>query len=68
MGVTTRLTYNSAPDIWGPDRIVWPYFFGERTPQSLYLVGDTVHILWTRVGPGIGGTRGTTVQESTAEV
>ncbi len=52
LGVTTRLTYNSAHDIWGADGIVWPSFFGERTPQSLYLVGDTVHILWTRVSAG----------------
>jgi len=68
VGVTTRLTYNPAQDIWGADGIVWTSLFNERTPQSLYLVGDTVHILWARVGPGIGGTRGTTVQESTAEV
>lgn len=49
---TYRLTYDPAHDIWGADRIVWPYFFGERTPQSIYLMGDTVHILWTRVGGG----------------
>ena len=52
MGVTTRLTYNTAHDFWGADGIVWPYFFNERTPQSLYLVGDTVHILWVRSGAG----------------
>jgi len=52
VGVTTRLTYNTAHDFWGADGIVWPYFFNERTPQSLYLVGDTVHILWVRSGAG----------------
>jgi len=53
VGVTTRLTYYSAHDFWGPDGIGgWSSFFNERTPQSLYLVGDTVHILWTRTGAG----------------
>ncbi|MFZ8834468.1 MAG: sialidase family protein [Candidatus Caldipriscus sp.] len=49
---TNRLTHNTAQDIWGPDGIVWAGFFGERTPQSIYLIGDTVHILWARVGGG----------------
>lgn len=44
-----RLTYHSANDYWG----AWTgSVFNERTPQSLYLVGDTVHILWTRSGYG----------------
>ncbi len=40
-----RLTSYSDLDIFGP-----VYGFNERTPQSIYLVGDTVHILWTRGG------------------
>lgn len=47
-----RITDNPAHDYFGADGIVWPQFFNERTPQSLYLVGDTVHILWTRAGAG----------------
>ncbi|MDT7903886.1 MAG: sialidase family protein, partial [Candidatus Caldipriscus sp.] len=49
---TGRLTAHSAHDYWGADGIVWSGFFGERTPQSIYLIGDTVHILWTRAGGG----------------
>ncbi len=53
LGVTTRLTYDSLPDFWGADGIGWgTTFFNERTPQSLYLVGDTVHILWIRQSAG----------------
>ncbi|NPB04195.1 MAG: hypothetical protein GXO39_07275 [Thermotogae bacterium] len=47
-----RVTDNPAHDYFGADGIVWSSFFNERTPQSLYLIGDTVHLLWTRVGAG----------------
>ncbi len=48
---TYRLTYYSGLDIFGADN-TFNYIFNERTPQSLYLKGDTVHILWTRFGGG----------------
>ncbi len=47
-----RLTDSINHDIFGADGITWSRFFNERTPQSLYLVGDTVHLLWARVDNG----------------
>ncbi len=49
---TYQLTNNSAHDYFGADGIVWTSLFNERTPQSLFIVGDTIHILWTRSGEG----------------
>ncbi len=47
-----RVTDNPAHDYFGADGIVWSSFFNERTPQSLCIIGDTVHLLWTRAGAG----------------
>lgn len=48
-----RLTNYSGHDYWGSDGyLISSSFFNERTPQSLYIVGDTVHILWVRQGGG----------------
>jgi hypothetical protein len=49
--VTYRLTYYAGLDIFGADN-TWNFIFNERTPQTIHLRGDTVHILWTREGGG----------------
>ncbi|MEO0204582.1 MAG: hypothetical protein ABIL67_06185 [candidate division WOR-3 bacterium] len=47
------MTNYSGHDYWGSDGyLISSSFFNERTPQSLYIVGDTVHILWVRQGGG----------------
>jgi len=51
IGTNYALTSHASHDVFGGDGITWS-LFNERTPQSLYLVGDTVHILWARSGYG----------------
>jgi hypothetical protein len=46
---TYRLTDHPYDDLWGA---YGTYIFGEKASNGIYLVGDTVHILWLRYGVG----------------
>jgi len=46
---TARLTNHPYDDLWGSDGT---YIFGEKASNGIYLVGDTVHLLWFRYGVG----------------
>gem|GEM_PF-4410955 len=46
---TYRLTDHPYDDLWGA---YGTYIFSEKASNGIYLVGDTVHILWLRYGVG----------------